>query len=85
MIRVDFVKCQVKFCILLDFLHIILFLTTLASTGGPHEISRRTASAGWTYRAYRKEAKKDRGGGAHAVRDARQLIVDIICLKLKKM
>src|SRR6218665_2997412 len=43
LICVDIVKCQVKFCILLDFLHIILFLTNLASTGGPHEISRRAA------------------------------------------
>jgi len=43
---VDIIKCQVKFCLLLDFLDIILFLTILASTGGPHEISRR--AAGWT-------------------------------------
>jgi len=39
-------------CVLLDFLHIILFLTILASTGGPHEINRRAAcgprAAGWT-------------------------------------
>src|SRR6218665_1476275 len=42
LICVDIVKCQVKFCllVLLDFLHVILFLTILASTGGPHEISR---------------------------------------------
>jgi len=46
LICVDIVKCQVKFCLLLDFLHIILFLTNLASNGEPHEISRR--AAGWT-------------------------------------
>jgi len=40
---VDIVKCQVKCCLLLDYLHIILFLTNLANTGGPHEISRRAA------------------------------------------
>jgi len=43
-------KCQVKFCLLPDFLN--RFLTNLASTGGPHEISRRAAcgprAAGWT-------------------------------------
>ena len=53
---VDIVKCQVKFCLLLDFLRIILFLTNLASTGGPHEISRRAAcgprTAGWTALPY---------------------------------
>src|SRR6218665_380647 len=52
----DVVKCQVKVCLLLDLLHIILFLTNLASTGGPHEISRRAAcgprTAGWTALAY---------------------------------
>jgi len=52
LISVNIVKCQVKFCLLLDFLHIILFLTNLASTGGPHEISRRAAcgpqAVGWT-------------------------------------
>jgi len=52
MICVDIVKFQVKFCLLLDFLHIILFLINLASTGGQHEISRRAAcdprAAGWT-------------------------------------
>src|SRR6218665_61932 len=42
-ICVDIVKCQVKFCLLLNFLHIYLFLTNLAGTGGPHEISRRAA------------------------------------------
>ena len=42
-ICVDIVKCQVKFCLLLDFLRIILFLTIIASTGGLHEISRRAA------------------------------------------
>src|SRR6218665_2719299 len=57
-ICVDIVKCQVKFCLLglLDFLHIKLFLTDLANTGGPHEISRRAAcgpwAAGWTALAY---------------------------------
>src|SRR6218665_3850516 len=40
-ICVDIVKCQVKFCLLLDFSH--RFLTNLVSTGGPHEISRRAA------------------------------------------
>ena len=47
LICVDIVKCQVKFCLLgqVDFLHIILFLTILASIGGPHEISRRAACA----------------------------------------
>src|SRR6218665_70681 len=44
-ICVHIVKCQVKFCLLLDFLHIILFLTNLASTDGPHEISRRAHAA----------------------------------------
>jgi len=39
----DIVKCKVKFCLLLDFLHTILFLTILASTGGPHEINWRAA------------------------------------------
>src|SRR6218665_2565892 len=43
LICVDIVKCQVKFCLLLDFLHMKLFLTNLVSTGGPHEISRRAA------------------------------------------
>src|SRR6218665_3047281 len=43
LICVEIVKCQVKFCLLLDFLHIILFLTNLDSTGGRHEISRRAA------------------------------------------
>jgi len=43
LICVDIVKFQVKCYLLLDFLHIILFLTNLASTGGPHEISRRAA------------------------------------------
>ena len=33
LICVYVVKCQVKICLLLDFLHIILFLTNLASTG----------------------------------------------------
>ena len=33
LICVDIVTCQVKFCLLLYFLHIILFLTILASTG----------------------------------------------------
>ena len=46
LICVDIVKCQVKFFLLLDYLHVTLFLTILASTGGPHEISRR--AAGWT-------------------------------------
>ena len=50
LICVDLVKCQVKFCLLYDILH--KFLTNLASTGGPHEISRRAAcgprAAGWT-------------------------------------
>jgi len=32
---------NVKFCLLLDFLH--RFLTNLASTGGSHEISRLAA------------------------------------------
>src|SRR6218665_3219885 len=49
LICVDIVKCQVKFCLLLCFLHI--FLTKLACTGGPDEISRRAAcgprAAGW--------------------------------------
>src|SRR6218665_3371726 len=52
LICVDIFKCQVEFCLLLDFLHMILFLTNLANTGGPHEISRRAAcgprAAGWT-------------------------------------
>src|SRR6218665_205181 len=56
LICVDIVKCQVKFCLLLNFLHIYLFLTNLASTGGPHEINRRAAcgprAAGWTALAY---------------------------------
>src|SRR6218665_1440255 len=39
LICVDIVKCQVKFCLLIDFLY--RFLTNLASTGGPHKISRR--------------------------------------------
>ena len=43
LICVYIVKCQVKFCLLLDFLHIILFLTNLASTSRSHEISRRAA------------------------------------------
>src|SRR6218665_224992 len=43
LICVDIVICQVKFCLLPDFLHIMLFLTNLASTGGPHEIIRRAA------------------------------------------
>ena len=34
LICVDIVKCQVKFCLLLDFLHIILFLKNLASAYG---------------------------------------------------
>jgi len=55
LICVDIVKCQVNFCLLLDFLH-ILFLTNLASTGGPHEISRRAAcgprASGWTALCY---------------------------------
>src|SRR6218665_3211232 len=46
-ICVDIVKCQVKGCQLLDFLQIILFLRNLASTGGPHEISRRAACGPW--------------------------------------
>src|SRR6218665_1963659 len=50
------IKCEVMFCLLLDFLHIILFLTILARTGGPHEISRRAAcsprAAGWTALLY---------------------------------
>src|SRR6218665_2601266 len=37
---------------LLDFLQIIIFVTNVASTGGPQEISRRAAcgprAAGWT-------------------------------------
>jgi len=45
LICVDIVKCQVKFCLLLDFSHNIL--TNLVSTGGPHEISRR--AVGWTH------------------------------------
>ena len=56
LIFVDIVKCQVKFCLLFDFIHILLFLTILASTGGPHEISWRAArcprAAGWTALAY---------------------------------
>src|SRR6218665_2722605 len=56
LICVDIVKCQVKFCLLLDFLQIILFLRNLASTGGPHEISRQPAcgprAAGWTALVY---------------------------------
>jgi len=32
--------------LLLDFLHITLFLINLASTGGPHEISRGLDSTG---------------------------------------
>jgi len=43
LICVDVVKCQVKFCLLLSFLHIYLSLTNLASNGGPHEIIRRAA------------------------------------------
>jgi len=43
LICIDIVKCQVKFCLLLAFLHITLFLTNLASTGEQHEISRRAA------------------------------------------
>ena len=39
LICIDIVNSQVKFCLLLDFLH--KFLTNLASTGRPHEISRR--------------------------------------------
>jgi len=52
LICVDIVKFQVKFCLLLDFLHIIglFFLKKLASTGGPREISRR--AAGWTALSY---------------------------------
>jgi len=42
LICVDIVKYQVKFCLLLNFLH--RFLTNLASTGGPHEISWQAAS-----------------------------------------
>src|SRR6218665_3232133 len=41
LICVDILKCQFKFCLLFDFLP--RFLTNLASTGGPHEISRRAA------------------------------------------
>src|SRR6218665_205492 len=52
LICVDIVKWQVQFCLLLDFSHIILFLTNLSSTGGPHEISRR--AAGWTALLYTK-------------------------------
>src|SRR6218665_4168711 len=56
LIWVDIVKCLVKFCFLLDLLHIILFLTNLASTGGPHQISPRAAcgprAAGWTALIY---------------------------------
>jgi len=56
LISIAIVKCQVKFCLLLDFLHIILFQTMLASIGGPHEISRRAAcgprAAGWTALGY---------------------------------
>ena len=37
LICVDIVKINVKFCLLLDFLH--RFLKKFASTGGPHEIS----------------------------------------------
>jgi len=52
LICIDIVKCQIKFCLLLDFLHIIVFLTNLVSTGWPHEISRRAAcglrAMGWT-------------------------------------
>jgi len=48
LICVATVKCQVKFCLLLNFLHI--FLTNLASTGGPHKSSRR--AAGWTALIY---------------------------------
>src|SRR6218665_3221305 len=44
LICVDIVKCQVKFCLLIDFLY--RFLTNLASTGGPHKISRRPAGRG---------------------------------------
>ena len=54
LICVDIVKCQVKFCLLLDLL--LRFLKNLASTGGPHVISRRAAcgprAAGWTALAY---------------------------------
>src|SRR6218665_1793725 len=57
LICVDIINCQVKFCLLLDFFHIILFIINLASTGGPHEISRRAAcgprAAGWTALSYR--------------------------------
>jgi len=41
LICVDIVKYEVKFCIVHDFLH--RFLTNLASTVGPHEISRQAA------------------------------------------
>src|SRR6218665_2674234 len=43
LICVDIAKCQVKCCLLLVCLHIhvILFLRTLASSGGPNEIRRR--------------------------------------------
>src|SRR6218665_3048647 len=45
-----------SFVFSLIFLHIILFPTNLASTGGPHEISRRAAcgprAAGWTALIY---------------------------------
>jgi len=62
LIWVDIVKCQVKFCILLEFLHIILFLTIFASTGGPHEISRRAAcdprAADWTALLYSIDVKE---------------------------
>src|SRR6218665_1609411 len=44
LVCVDIVKCQIKFCLLPDFLH--SFLKKLGSTGGPHEISQR--AAGWT-------------------------------------
>jgi len=40
LICIDIFKCQVKFYLLPDFLHKI-FLTILASTGGPHEIGPR--------------------------------------------
>jgi len=50
LICVDIVKSQVKFYLLLDSLHIILFVTILASTGWPPEISRR--AAGWTALVY---------------------------------
>src|SRR6218665_1571304 len=48
LICVDIVKCQVKFSLLSEFLQ--RFVRNLASTGGPHKISRR--AAGWTALVY---------------------------------